>query len=225
MPSVSVNLAKSQIDDLVAMCGLGATVLNQMAEVLEQTKPTIRRAQLVNLLSNAGAKELALEAAVRALPGLAIAVRRFNLTPRDLLDSVRLGLDKVSKEVSQQWHECGPIIERMVASRSIVLYAKARDLAFDFERMYARSRILTDIRPVYDDARNMIVAADVIQTLRLDYIDSGGETSTITIAMDTPDLEQLKKCCEDSLQKVEIARKLMESAGYEVVLPGEGAEP
>src|SRR5206468_2991943 len=101
------------------------------------------------------------------------------------------------------------------------LYAKARDLAFDFERLYTRARILTDIRPIYDDPRNAIVGADIIQSLRLDYVSSDGDTKTITIALDIPDLEQLKKCCEDALQKSEVARKLIEGSGLEVVLPGE----
>lgn len=224
MPSVSVRLSKSQIDDLVAMCGLGAPGLNRIADALERTRPTIRRSELRRVISEAGGSGPALEATVRALPGLATAIRRFNITPRDLLESVQSGLlmDRgLSKETEMRWHECSPIVERMLSTAVVSLYAKARELAFDFERLYGRARILTDIRPVYDDMRNTIIGADIIQTLRLEYFSPELENGTISIALDMPDVEQLKKCCEDALQKAEAARKLMENNSLEVVLPGE----
>ena len=43
MPSVSVRLSKSQIDDLLAMCGLKASGLNRVAEALERMKPRATR--------------------------------------------------------------------------------------------------------------------------------------------------------------------------------------
>src|SRR5690349_9303376 len=92
MPSVSVRLSKPQIDDLLAMCGLGATGLNRVAEALEQTKPTIKRTELRRIISAAAGEGTASEAAARALPGLATAIRRFNIQPPDLLESVQSGL-------------------------------------------------------------------------------------------------------------------------------------
>lgn len=223
MPSVSVRLSRSQIDDLVAMSGLGTIGLNQAADALERTKPTIKRTELRRAISSVVNDERALAAFLRALPGLATAIRKYNVSATDLLDSVQSGLlaQNVGDATLRNWHECRPVIERMLSSVAVRLYAKAREIAFDFERLYARARILTDIRPVYDDDRNVIIGTDITQTLRLDYFTSEAETKTITIALDTPDLEQLKKCCEDALQKAEVARKLIENSGLEVVPPGE----
>jgi hypothetical protein len=223
MPSVSVRLAKSQIDDLIAMCGLGASGLNRVADALDRMKPTIRRSELRRVISEAAGEAKASEATARALPGLAAAIRKYNISSSDLLESVQSGLiaQNGEKATSFLWHECRPIIEKMLSAPAVSLYAKARDLAFDFERLYARARVLTDIRPVYDDSRNIIIGADITQTLRLDYFSSEAETKTIALALDILDIEQLKKCCEDALQKSEAARKLIEGTGLEVVLPGE----
>jgi hypothetical protein len=222
MPSVSVRLDKSQIDDLIAMCDLGAAGLNKIADRLEQMKPTIKRNALNREITEAAGGGPGATAAVRALPGLAAAIRKYNLSANDLLDSIQSGLIGQALDTTlRNWHECRPVITRILLSPPVVLYAKARDLAFDFERVYARARILTDIRPVYDDSRNVIIGANITQTLRIDYFQPESDTKTVTIALDMLDVDQLKKCCEDALQKADVAKQLLEQSGLDVALPGE----
>jgi len=205
------------------MCSIGVAGLNRVADAMERTKPTIKRTELRRVISEVIGDQRASEATALALPGLATAIRRYSVSPSDLLESVQSGLlaQNLDDTTLRSWHECRPVIERMLASPIVSLYAKARDLAFDFERLYARARILTDIRPVYDDDKNIIIGADITQTLRLDYFTSEADTNTITIALDTLDLKQLKTFCEDALKKANVARRLIESSGLEVVLPGE----
>lgn len=223
MPSVSIRLSKSQIEDIIAICKLGASGLNRVADALEQMKPTLKRTELDRVLSEAAGSEDASRALSRALPGMATAIRKLNLKPGDLLQGFQAGLtaEKLGDAPLQLWHECRPIFEKMLLSAAISLYAKARDLAFDFERLYARARILTDIRPVYDDHRDDIVGANVTQTLRLDFHTSEEGTKSLTFALDIPDIEQLKKCCDDTLRKAQVARRLIEKNGLEATLPGE----
>lgn len=223
MPSVSVRLVKSQINDIVAICKLGAPGLNRVADALEIMKPTLKRTELNRVLSEAAESTEAARALSRALPGMATAIRKLTLKPADLLQSFETGLtaENVDEATLRLWHECRPIVEKILSSAPIALYAKARDLAFDFERLYARARILTDIRPVYDDHRDDIVGANITQTLRLDFHTSEEGTKSLTFALDIPDIEQLKKCCEDALRKAQVARLLIEKNGLEATLPGE----
>jgi hypothetical protein len=108
-------------------------------------------------------------------------------------------------------------------SPAVVLPAKARELAFDFERIYTRARILTDIRPVFDDARNEIMGANVTQTLRLDYTSRNDSSTSLSLALDMSDIEELRKCCKDALRKATISREKIEASwGIEAALPGEG---
>jgi len=207
MPSISTNLSKSQKNDLVVMCQLGAARLNAIASNLEQRKPTVRRSEFRRIISEAFGDAQASEAARRALPGLATAIRKFNISATNLFEMI--GSSFQDQEILS-WHECWPIIKRIVSSEFVTLYAKARDLAFDFERLYARARILTDIRRVFDDAGDIIVGADITQTLRLDYFTAESVTNSMSVAMDVADIEQLKKACEGALPKAEAARNLIE---------------
>ncbi len=227
MPSVSVRLSKSQTEDLAAICRLGVGRLNQLATAFEQIKPSISRRTLKNVIAQIVDDPQAVNAAWRALPALAIAFRRFNVTASNLLESVRQSLVDYGwkEEELRAWHECSPVLEKMLLSPAVVLPAKARELAFDFERIYTRARILTDIRPVFDDARNEIVGANVTQTLRLDYTSRNDLSTSLSLALDMSDIEELRKCCEDALRKANISRERIEASwGIEAALPGEGAK-
>ena len=222
MPSVSTNLSKSQRGDLMTLCQVGAAKLNQVASVLEQHRPTIKRSEFRKLISEAFDDPQVSAAASRALPGLATALRKFNISAARLFEMIGSSFHDMQETEKKSWHECRPIIQQMTSSECVMVYAKARDLAFDFERLYAQARILTDIRPVFDDSRNEIIGADITETLRLDYFLPESTSNSVSIAMDVADIEQLQKVCEDALRKAEAARKLMEDkAALPAVLPGE----
>jgi hypothetical protein len=225
MPSVSTNLSKSQKNDLLAMCRLGTSRLNAVVSGLEQRKPTVKRSEFRRAILETFDDPQAAEAAARALPGLATAIRTFNISAPTLFETIGASFQGFSEQDMLLWHECQPVIQRIVSLDFVTLYAKARDLAFDFERLYARSRILTDIRPVFDDARNTIVGADITQTLRLDYFGSESVINSISVAVDVADIEQLKKACEEALRKAEAARTLIEkNTELSAVLPGEASQ-
>jgi hypothetical protein len=227
MPSVSVRLSKAQTDDLATICGLGVARLNQLADALDQTKPSIDRRELRRVIAGVAGESQAVDAAWRALPALAIAFRRFNVTASDLLDSVRKSLVNQGwkEEDLRSWHECRPVIEKILMSPAVVLPAKARELAFDFERIYTRARILTDVRPIFDDPRNEIIGANITQTLRLDYTSRNDSSTSLSLALDMSDIAELKKCCEDALRKADISREMIQTKwGIEAALPGEGTK-
>lgn len=222
MPSVSANLSKSQVADLLAICRSGAVRLNQLANALEQQRPTVKRSEFRRAISDSLNDAQAAIAAARALPGLATAIRKFDIRASRLFEMFQNSFEGMTNSDRTAWHECWPIIERIVSTDFVTLYAKARDLAFDFERLYARARILTDIRPVFDDGRNVIVGTDITQTLRIDYFSSESNANSISIAMDVADIEQLRRACEDALKKTTVARDLIEkNTPLEAALPGE----
>jgi hypothetical protein len=227
MPSVSVRLSKSQTDDLAVICELGVGPLNALASALDSMKPTINRRELRRVIAETTGAPQATDAAWRAIPALAIAFRRFNVPASDLLDSIResLVVQGWNEDQLRTWHECRPVIEKLLLSPAVGLPAKARELAFDFERIYSRARILTDIRPVFDDARNEIAGANITQTLRLEYTSRNGSSTSLSLALDMSDIEALRKCCDDALRKAQISLEQIQTKwDIEAALPGEGTK-
>lgn len=221
----SFNLSASQKEELTTLIRPGPQRLNEAASNIEQRKPTVKQSEFRKAMIEAFGSSQVADAAIRALPGLAIAIRSVDITENRFFEMIGGSFQGEADEVLRLWHECRPIIQRIVSSLFIIIYSKSRDLAFDFEHMYARSRILTDVRPVFDDSKNEISAFNVIQTLRLDYFSYNGAQTNIFIALDMKDIVQLRTACEDAIKKANVVKNLIENnTQYEAVLPGEESD-
>lgn len=98
------------------------------------------------------------------------------------------------------------ILETMAKSPVIALTARSIDLAYDCDNILQRSRVLTDVRPIFSDSANEIDGAIVAHTLRLRY-DSAGQDHELSLAVDASDLRQLILHCERALLKDQTAKK------------------
>lgn len=156
---------------------------------------------------------------------LALTDRRTGPTEGFSLDGIDRNYASVFLDEDQQkvWRECRPIIGEMVLTPIAQIVAKATDLAFDFARLCVRARILTDVRPVFTEARDAIVGAAITQTLRVDYTSPDGDDQTISFALDEKDLKALFNACSDALQKAAKARNLIEESGRDAIIVGEDA--
>lgn len=120
------------------------------------------------------------------------------------------------------WSECGDALKELLNSRSLRLAAKALDISYDFERVYVAGRVLTSVRPVFNDDRNDIVGSTVVQTLRLEFLAPDGDQSNISVAMDMEDLRRLQEECKRAIEKARIARDRIEKdSRMEAIIPGE----
>ncbi|ASJ71087.1 hypothetical protein IMCC3135_04870 [Granulosicoccus antarcticus IMCC3135] len=114
-----------------------------------------------------------------------------------------------------------PTLEAMMCSDVVRLVEKSIRLTFDQSDILTDARIITDIRPVYDDDREIIERALIVQTMRIDYYNSGRK-KTLSLALDNADLMRLKECVEKAMSKAVSAKALIETeAKISVLLPGE----
>jgi hypothetical protein len=78
------------------------------------------------------------------------------------------------------------------SSGSLKFIAKSYGLTTEYEHVFLRSRVLTDIRPVFDDdLSNGLVSAAIVHTLKIDYVE-GGDQKSFYIALDNDDVQQLQ---------------------------------
>jgi hypothetical protein len=132
----------------------------------------------------------------------------------ELLDGVSEGLPTTIPSWNQaqleSWQKCRPALQKLLESKLVVLAAKVVDLTFDFSAFCLGTRILTDIRPIFDDPRATIIGTAITQTLRLEFAEGDGQFNNISIAMDLDDILHLKKACEEAIRKGEVAKRLVE---------------
>lgn len=156
--------------------------------------------------------------------GIAGTFRRTPTSAGEFLDRISNAVNDASEEEPRlrNWAECRPALERLLTTQSIALAAKALDISYDFERVYITGRLLTSIRPVFDEKRDKILGSTIVQTLRVEYISQGGDQTSISIAVDADDIRQLMVECERALNKARVAKNEFESKwGFEAIVPGE----
>ncbi|MBA7567309.1 hypothetical protein ES708_09019 [subsurface metagenome] len=89
--------------------------------------------------------------------------------------------------------ELKELLTKLLSIKTIETTTKAFELENEREILFIDARIVTDIRPVFDDANSGNISGQlIINTLKLRYKDSEGFKS-IYIAVDDKDLSKLKE--------------------------------
>jgi hypothetical protein len=223
MPDRSIRLSQPQADDLAVICSIGASSLIRVLGKVEDAPITIRASKLRETILTAQIGGDKADVLGRVLLGLATLMRRGPSNASEVLAMVSGSLAlRWNPDQMKQWQDCRPVFERLLSSRSVTLATKATDLSYDVERFCIGSRIITDIRPVFDDEREAIVGSTIRQTLRLEFMSMDGSANSISVGLDKDDISRLKDACEEALRKATRAQETMRKAGLsETVVAGE----
>ncbi len=223
MATLQIRLSASQRDDLAAVCALGSVELDKVVSRLESDNFTIRRSQIGESIKAVVGSDNGVILS-RFLFGLAGNFRHTFFSPDVALDKIARSLGETVRtdERFTNWVECRASLRRILETRSVSLSAKALDVSYDFERVYLAGRLLTSIRPIFNEERDEIKGSTIVQTLRLEFISPDGIQSSISIAMDSVDIERLKEECDRAARKATIAKARIEkSCGFEAIIPGD----
>jgi hypothetical protein len=113
----------------------------------------------------------------------------------------------------------------LLGSRALAVTSKALDLLYSNERNFLRSRIVTEIRPIFgDDPSDSLEAAVVAHRLEIEYVDPAGHDRTLQFAMDHEDLANLKATIERAEVKTTVVQQFVERSGLLVANPSGDAE-
>ncbi|MDZ7956610.1 MAG: hypothetical protein RMY34_01670 [Aulosira sp. DedQUE10] len=90
--------------------------------------------------------------------------------------------------------------------------SKAIDVMRDHERLFTRSRVLTDMRPVFElDIEKGPAGIAIVHMLKIEYADLEG-THEFFVALDSIDLEQLREQLDRASQKAKAIELMLNTA-------------
>lgn len=137
--------------------------------------------------------------------------RNRTLKTQNILDAITRELSKLdwSPDELEKWNSASPILQKLISIEPICIAAKAVDLTYDYSILLDKARILTDIRPIFSCNKTHLVGSIVAHSLRLDYT-SENTTQSITLMLDTNDIELLQNSCAEALSKAEILEMTLE---------------
>lgn len=150
------------------------------------------------------------EKLLQALIALAAVRLDIQETPEELISMLQ---DAVPNSPSTN----GAGLLKLLSAKPVVRAAKTVDLANSTPARCTGFRIVTDIRPVFDEEiSEAIPAAFITQTLKISFISDGREQD-LYIVVDEDDLDRIESQVHRAKNKQNAARKMIESSGASTI--------
>ena len=162
---------------------------------------------------------------VSVLWRLALVQRRLGLNTAAFVQGLGVALrdapgDGWRAEDGEALAERTQVLERLLhADGPLASGAKAGALLFEQQLVLCNSRVVTDVRPVFDEAANLVQAFVPFHTLAL-TCHEGGETREFHIAMDLNDVAELREHLERAERKEEVLTRSLTEGGLSVIRTG-----
>lgn len=96
----------------------------------------------------------------------------------------------------------GKLTDGIGNDHPIMIAVKAQTLVYTHQNLFLGARLITDVRPVFNDSASEVDELVITHMLTLDYSDGSQRNSSITLAMDQEDIAQLQNQCERAATKI-----------------------
>ena len=198
-------------------------ILYKLIEALNTQHPSLD----INKLSAAVASVSGIEQSVvkELLPLIwrwTMVQRRLDMSTEDFVASLTAGLNSLSdrdwsKEDRIGWANVSSHLQKLLSSDTAIKYsAKASGLLLDQQLVLCSSRVITDMRTVFDDSAQEIKGIIPYHTLVL-RCHKGSDNHNIYIALDSNDLIALREQIERAEKKEKLLHNTLEKAGFTVI--------
>jgi len=96
--------------------------------------------------------------------------------------------------------------------KGLQITMKAMGVVVDQDHVFYHARILTDIRPVFNDNGDSVDAAVIVHTLRIHYGENG-DHKDFYVALDTSDMQALRETVDRADAKAKCLEGLLKTSG------------
>jgi len=220
---IELDLDKHQLDDCRIVRGVPSGKIEELIQRLASVPASLRLKDLVNAAKSVLMDSTAADAIVRLGVSFNGLSRQLGLPFEETVNAIRDALVRESLWSPQeldQWQRLEPSFLQLVSNRAFRLVSKTIDLAYEYPYLYRRARVLTDVRPIFNEDAKQIEGAIVTFSLRLRYDGIGGDDG-ISIAMDEQDLRQLFEQCHRALAKARTLEDFIKRTGLPTFVAGE----
>jgi hypothetical protein len=208
--AITLRLNRQQHNDLQAICRLDLPTIEQVVATVDAlpTSPLHPEQVKEALQGVAGDRSEELQALLRLTISFINLQRNVGLSAAEVVELLGnripekgYGWDAGGQD---QWKERQSIFLRLLEHPRFRTVAKALELSYDYMNLLEAARIVTDVRPVYDETAARVEGLIVSFTLRL-LFDSADGSHSLSIAMDEKDVSTLEEQCQRALIKAKTA--------------------
>lgn len=212
--TLQLAFRKNQLDDLKIVRDLTASELSEIISKIKAISPPPLRPVAIRKVLSEVIKDAEAESAfMRQLTSGCSLLRQRNITAEELIEGINFGIIKAvegrwTDSELNKWKEKKDLICELFSLESIGSIVKALEISYEYPNILQTSKILTDIRPVFDDAGTSFHGAIVSHSLQV-YFDNSSGNQNISLSLDHDDVVQLKNSCDRALLKAETAKRIM----------------
>lgn len=219
-PPPRIPIPPSGYDAIATLVGLGVESVKKLAALVSAKRGVAHSPNLTGVVrgwaKELGVSERALsEAIVGALIPANGARLAMQMTPEDFTEafaeSVKEGAKKLGskwkKSHSDAWPQIAAALAPMFAPDNFFSTAiKTAQLLGDQPAIFLDARILTELRPIYDETAGQIQTLLMTNTLALTYSQDGHQRM-LHLTMDSDDLRKMASALARAEQKNAVAKR------------------
>lgn len=220
MPKIRVPTQRR--NGLVLLARIGDKSVNELIDRLSQYPLCVFDPELTSELLQ-GLKSLdydeALEitdAIVTMFPALALTNNGVDDFANKIASVMNIGVPAENHLSEKELKKLNTRLLKLLCLKNLAMSSKAASVYFENERNLGSARVITDIRPVFDQITDEIGGALVLHTLKIEYLKEG-EPREFFVALDDVDLDDLLEKLNRAKRKSSEAKKLLKSTGLSYI--------
>lgn len=211
--SIQLIPAPDQLRDLAILRDLGKATLKKINDKLAGIEPATKPSEIEGAIQTVLPEQSNKVRTIMKLIMSFYALRRQrNLTVDELLQGLSSAIESFSEwteEEISKWKELETHLPNFFSLPSVMSVVKMLDLSYDYSNLLQNSKILTDIRPIFNEDASNIEGSVISYTLRI-YYNTRSISKNLSIALDKEDIIKLRNQCERALEKAKTAKKFMQ---------------
>jgi hypothetical protein len=152
---VRYKLGERMINDVRALCRVPVEFIERIRTSVEEAPtPPLHPDHILGIIPDRQELEDDVRACVRLVLALINFRRQSGLSVDAFLDRVGASLPRSDEETGNDWkcwEERLPSLRSVLSERRFVAVAKVLELSYDYMNLLRTSKVITDVRPLYDD--------------------------------------------------------------------------
>lgn len=224
--AIHLNLSRLQIEDLNAIRELGEEQLNKVLDRLKLEDDIVLTTSKIKdaLREVLDGEDQIITRVIRQLLSLNGLLRQRDLEVDEVVASVLLSVLDCGRQWSEEeidgWNSFKSCLVELLQLKCFRVLEKTLNLSYEYANLLQSTRVITDIRPIFNEEKTEIDGAVISFTLRIQY-DSADSDHGLSLTIDEGDIDHLIKQCEEAKKKAKVAQECMtKKAAINTVISG-----
>lgn len=217
MPSIKIpETAYPVLQNLIE---LSSTDFRALVDALSEAKPALEQSDFSRHVTERLAQidESIAQSLVSEIFNMSAAMAMMDLRSEEFISAVLKAVSSgKTKRLALSEDQKGILRDRLSnilsGRKGLDITTKAAGVMLDQHRTFYSAKILTDVRPVFDEEAKLVDAAVIVHNLRIHY-GQDGDHKDFYVALDKSDIEELRQALERADAKAKTLEGVLKRSG------------